>query len=311
MRKKIVSLSLVMVMMFCFVSVAYPWGYAGHAYIAAKLNKQLGQRNENEVYGAMAPDLFNFSFDLPVYAPGGPYYQLHYLFPQVWDQEKTGMEKGLGYGFISHNDLWGADFTAHHSSRTYGAEHGYVVAKAGELSAAAPLLASMVGEDAALELCHTFVEFGLEVLTKRMDPQIGDKICSAARARSPRFAGQLVEAYADGLAPYCGGSPELAAMAIILAEGEFRDQMLVYGQMLMMDEQDLLDGLAVYLAGFADDYLAANGITLPPGVDLVPVIRFYMQMSMVLCEDDYPTELGATVKFVDAEMARHGTGNRQ
>jgi len=311
MRNTVAKFSLVVVSMFCFASVAYPWGYANHAYVAGELNKRLGERNENEVYGAMAPDMFNFSFGVPVYADGGLYYQLHYLFAQVWDQKKTGMEKGLGYGFISHNDLWGADYTAHHSGRTYGTDDGYVIAKAGDLFAEAPELAMLVGDEAALELYHTFVEFGLEILAKRVDPMIGDKITSAALGRSPDFAGLLVDAYAEGFAPFFSDSPELAAQVIILAEGEFRETMLLYGQMLMMDEETLLDALSAYLAGFADEYLAANGITLPPGIDLVQVIHDYIQLSMMLCQDDYPTEIRATIRFVDGQMNLHGIGNRQ
>jgi hypothetical protein len=312
MRKSVVLLlCLVVVAVFSCESASYASGYAAHAYVAAKLNKERGQRNENEIYGAMAPDLFNFSFHPAVYAEGGLYYQLHYLFGQVWGQKRTGMEKGLAYGFITHNDLWGVDYTAHHASRTRNPEQGYVITKAELLSAMAPELAMMVGEDAALELCHTFVEFGMEVLTKRIDPRIGQEICSAAARRDPRFPALLARAYAEGFAPFFGDDPELAAQVIMQAEGEMREMLWVYGQMLMLDEEDLVDALSAFLAGFADDYLAAYGIELPPGVDLEQVIRSYIQLSIFLCEDDYPAELRATVKFVDRQMAIHGYRNQR
>ena len=59
-------------------SPAYPWGFAVHAHLADRLNKPEGDRNLNEMYGAMAPDMFNFRFDLPVYGEGEIYFQLHY-----------------------------------------------------------------------------------------------------------------------------------------------------------------------------------------------------------------------------------------
>jgi len=41
---------------------AYGWGSAVHAYIDDHIGKKAPVRNLNEVYGAMAPDTFNFLF---------------------------------------------------------------------------------------------------------------------------------------------------------------------------------------------------------------------------------------------------------
>ena len=117
--------------------------------------------------------------------------------------------------------------------------------------------------------------------------------------------------YDDAVEYLNSNSPDLAAHVITLAEAEFQDSMVLYGELLRMDEEDLVDALAVYLAGFADAYLDAIGKTLPPGVDLVSTIRSYIVGSMLLCESDYATEIDATIIYVDAQMELHGIGNRQ
>ncbi len=288
-------------------STAYPWGFAAHAYLAHWLNKQEGDRDLNEIYGAMAPDMFNFRFDLPVYGDGEIYQQLHYLWQNVWDRKKTGMEKGLGYGFISHNDAWGADFTAHHAGITHGTEEGYVIAKAEELLAADPTLLLLTDEQTALELCHTFVEYGLEILTTRIDPTIGQQITAAAVYRSPRFSSMLVEAYAESFAPLFGNDPAVAQQVIVAGEAEFRGQMMLYGQLLMLDEETLTLVFAQHLAEFADEY----GVEVPPWIDPVEVIQSYLQTAVQICEDGYAAELHATAQYLDAAMAFYGVGNSQ
>ena len=40
----------------------------------------------------------------------------------------------VAFGFMTHNDVWGADSTAHHDGKTtYSQGTGYVIAKAQEL----------------------------------------------------------------------------------------------------------------------------------------------------------------------------------
>ena len=174
MQKSRVAVGMLAVWLVFLASTAYPWGFATHAYLAHWLNKQEGQRDLNEMYGSMTPDMFNFRFDLPVYGPGQIYDQLHNEWQNIWDQKKTGMEKAAGYGFISHNDAWGADYTAHHAGVTYGTDEGYVIAKAQELLAYDDTLLDYVDDETALELCHVFVEYGVEILTTRVDPEIGE-----------------------------------------------------------------------------------------------------------------------------------------
>ena len=112
-------------------SQAWAWGSATHTYIDDRLNRQgPGQKNLGEMYGGVAPDLFNYLF-----APYQPYLygQTHDDFLKVWEAagpRQSSVKRALAYGFVSHNDLWGADVTAHHNGITFGQGQGYVIAKA-------------------------------------------------------------------------------------------------------------------------------------------------------------------------------------
>jgi hypothetical protein len=288
-------------------STAYPWGFATHACLAHWLNKQQGQRDFNEMYGAMAPDMFNFRFDLPVYGDGEIYFQLHYYWQNIWEHKRTGMEKALGYGFVSHNDAWGADYTAHHAGITYGTSEGYVIAKSQELLAANPVLvdSGLVDLPTALSLCHVFVEYGLEILTTRIDPEIGDKITQAAAKRDSRFPDQLAEGFAPGFALLLEIDESLAEQVIVSNEAEFREQMMLYGQLLMLDESTVAEAFAWQLSQYVDVY----GVYIPPQ-QAHDIILSYIQLAVILCEDDFPIELQATAKYLDTALAERGVGNR-
>ncbi|MCL4477241.1 MAG: hypothetical protein M1508_13645 [Nitrospirae bacterium] len=78
----------------------------------------------------MAAKLLTSSTICSICRIGDLYIATHYDFLKVWDASRNEVERSLAYGFVSHNDMWGADFTAHHSGRTYGQTEGYVIAKA-------------------------------------------------------------------------------------------------------------------------------------------------------------------------------------
>jgi len=81
--------------------------------------------------------LFNYLFLIPELMPFSQYLQgqVHGTpgdesFMKVWDSSRCGLQRSLAYGFLSHNDVWGADYTAHHKACTTGLNEGYVITKA-------------------------------------------------------------------------------------------------------------------------------------------------------------------------------------
>jgi hypothetical protein len=299
-------------------SQAWAWGSATHTYIDDRLNRQgRGQKNLGEMYGGAAPDLFNYLF-----APYQPYlYGLtHVEFLKVWEVAGPGrssVKRALAYGFVSHNDLWGADVTAHHNGRTFGKEQGYVIAKAQELqpiltatlASSGVVLPDAVADKVTLDLSHNFVEYGVDVLVKNLDPRVGAKMASAALQRHPTFPALLVKAYREDVAAVLGISSQEAGQLILAAEQSFRKIKIYEGRALMLDDATAITLLAEENADFAQAYLAGFGVTLPPGVgreQIVALAENFIGLAMAMCQNDFVGELSTTVAFVNEQLDMHG-----
>ena len=97
--------------------------------------------------------MFLYRFDTPEYLEY-LFVQTHYNFMEVWNAAKSVPAKAAAFGFVSHNELWGIDSTAHVAGITYGQVGGYVIAKADELAAhlqAMPEFAALGLPDALVE----------------------------------------------------------------------------------------------------------------------------------------------------------------
>jgi hypothetical protein len=311
MKKSFMTIGIILLALVFFYSEAFPWGSATHAYIDDYLNKQTGTKNLNEIYGGMAPDIFNYMFDNPEYIDY-LYDQTHNEFMKVWEKVKFGMEKALAYGFVSHNDVWGADYTAHHASRTLLIDEGYVITKAKVLEQVLYSTFDGLGlggdeyYDLRLELCHNLVEAGVDILMKRKDPLIGQKIISSALLRSPEFPLLLVKAYAKDFSEYAGITYLDAVKIITSSEREFRKTIFFYGYALTQDEEKAIPLISGQMADLAESFLGAYGITLPEGTDLTPLITFAIQQSIEICADDFSDEIEATINYVEQQMNANG-----
>ena len=305
--KRLVMIVVLVLSTLSLATPAFPWGSATHAYIDGQLGKPV-IFDKQERYGGMGADAFNFMFATP--AIGAYLYnQTHTEFMKVWDAARLPTGKALAFGFVSHNDVWGADMTAHHHGITFGQEEGYVIAKAeilkGMLNQNPAFAALGLPDPVVMEIAHNFVEYGADILLKRKDPLIGQRIIMSAMVRSPEFPLLLVKAYGSGLATFAGISESEAAQLITATEMEFRKTIVAYGQALMMDEATALQLLSEQMAAFATGFLAAYGIVLPEGVDLVPLLRDGIGAAMLLCAGDYPGELAATVEEVKQQLKAH------
>jgi hypothetical protein len=331
-RNLISCLAVILAVTVFSVTDVLAWNWGVHAYIDDHLGKKGPLRNMNEIYGGTGPDVFNFLFDHPdrlwyLYGQTHGFRtdgQEYDTFMKLWDAAQLGLGKAEAFGFVSHNDMWGADSTAHHAGITFGQDKGYVIEKAMEIQAAAmegklgslppleALLPAEIDPDVAgaiaFEFYHNLVEAAVDILVVRLDPMIGKKLASAAILRSPDFPLLLVKAYAKDFAdkfnlPY----PE-AVKVILASEKEFRKGMVLYGQALMQDQDTAIELLAEEMANQAVGYLAGYGLSLPEGrtvADLVPIANGYIRAAMGYCESDYDKEIAATIEFVRVGLASH------
>lgn len=296
----------------CWSGVALAWGSAAHAYIGDRIGRTGMMINGQEMYGSMAPDVFNFSFENPAWM-AYLYPKTHTDFLGIWERARSPLGKALGYGFASHNGVWGADLTAHTDGRTSGQGVGYVIDKALLLKQGllqVPELAALgLPEPVLLEVCHSMVEYGVDILVKRLDPQIGLKVTAAAVLRSPEFPALLNREYAGELAKTFGISKREATDFIIGTESNFRHLTMQYGIALTRDEATVVQTFAEQLASFAIAFLQMNGVTLPPGVDLTPLAALGIQQSMILCAGDFAAELAATAAFTGEQLELNGVND--
>ena len=130
MRRVVVSLFALVSVLAALIAPAHAWGSATHAYIANRLGgATLQPLDAQELYGAMAPDLFQTDIALNMdpllytYTQGVPGQE---GFMAIWNTAQGPLARAFAWGWVGHNEVWGEDSTAH--------GNGYVIEKATLLS---------------------------------------------------------------------------------------------------------------------------------------------------------------------------------
>jgi hypothetical protein len=287
---------------------AQAWGPAVHSYVADQVNKKAGWKNVYEMYGGMAPDTINYMFfspDLPLM-----YGATHFNFAALFDAAETPAEQALSLGFVTHNMAWGADYTAHTGSASLDPTRGYVIQKAlilVEILKQDPNYASLGIPDAiTLEICHPMVESAVDLLMMSKDPAIGRKMAGAAQERSGAFPQLLAKAYAGPFAQYFGGSEQAAEEALIQAEAVFRQIVIEQGMAFQQDFPEALDLIADQNTAMAEGFLSQLGVVLPEGFAVKSLIVNLIGGGIMLCQEDFETEIDATVDAVRMNLEAQG-----
>lgn len=309
--KAVAVAAMILLALACAVPEVFAWGSATHAYLDDHLGmgKKQPLRNMNEIYGGMAADVFNYVFeDINWYKH--LYMQTHYVkFDELWKAACSRLGKSEAYGFVSHNGMWGADLTAHHSGLTFGQGKGYVIAKAEPLvvplqNALAPYLGS-IDDATALELCHNVVEAAVDILVAhKTDRMIGNKMASSAILRSPEFPLLLVKAYAQDFADFSGKDYTEAVKFILKEEKEFRKIVVLYGQALTQEENTSIQLVSEQMAALAISFLGLPSELVPPAMQeaLVVLARTFIEAAMASCASDYSDEISKTINFVRQQL---------
>jgi hypothetical protein len=313
MKRLFMAVGTIFYAVFFLAQTAFPWGWAVHTYIDDQFSTKWAMRNGNQVYGGLAPDLFNFRFDTPEYR-SYLFYQTHNNFMKVWDVAKSTPSKALAFGFVSHNEVWGVDSTAHRSGITFGQGEGYVIAKAKVLKGFLDPVLQNAGlqlpDPVVLEVSHELVERGVDILMKNMDAMIGAKMAAAALPPNPNFPLLIEKSYAKELASQFGIRDVDAKKFITSSEKQFRQMMVLYGQALMKDDATAIFLNAEQLEEVAKMFLAAYGLPLPDALDIKPLLQFGIMQAMLICSEDFAGEVLATFHFVEQQLATHGISNQ-
>jgi hypothetical protein len=311
-RKTCLSMGVVILSVIFFTSNAFSWGSATHAYIDDKIGKKLPLKNLDEIYGGMAPDIFNFYPEVLV--SNTPYnylyIQTHYNSLALWSeaQKATDLGKALAFGFASHANgqvgsfYAGADYTAHGPG---GNDPGYyVIDKAEDLwDILEPQLAGQGIDDlTGLSISHNIIEFAIDIMVAyemHGGIGIGKKVIESALLRSPGFPVLLVKAYAEGLSSTFHMSHLEATKMITSGERDFRKTILIYGQGLVQkNESDAINYVASLLVQLGSEIY---GITVDQDLVVNAIIG-----AQAICRPDYASAIQRTVDFVNTEMTNVG-----
>jgi hypothetical protein len=325
MESKVTTKACITLVLMCCLFVmmpaaAFSWNQATHAYIADRLGARAGYDNLDEMWGSTAPDFFNYIFD-PDLCPGWVSDETHGMhadtFLNVWNAAVSDTEHALAYGFVTHNEPWGADHTAHEACLTCGQGEGYIIVKAKQLlgtpmNPANPLptfgdtFAGLgMSPDEALLVAHVSTEYAVDIMLRNdADPLLGRKVAKAARSETKGFRSLLVKAYAADYAAHCfGGDYSIAASELTAAEKGHRKDMIFLGRSISQPETVAVRLLAEQLAAVLPDFL---GRPLPvPEAEAVETMKAAIVTAMSIC-DDYKAEIDATIGFVEQKLKDHG-----
>lgn len=314
-QKALMTLGLLCSFCILMPAAAFPWNQATHAYIADRLGATAGLDNLNEMWGSTTPDMFNYVFDTDL-CVGWISDQAQGVDPdsamKIWSAASTDKEEALAFGFVSHNDSWGADFVAHHSGLRPGYENeGYIITKAKQLLNAPSNPADPqrtfgdvftdhgMNPDMALLVAHGITEYAIDIrLGNDVDPLLGRKLATAARNETKKFQPLLVKAFAAAYADYCfGGDFSTAAAVLTATEIGHRKDMIFLGQAISQPEPVAVQLLAEQLVAVLSD-LGFSSV-------LVETVKAAIVSSMAIC-DDYKSEIDTTVEFVEQSLEDHG-----
>ena len=265
------------------------WGPGTHTYVAYQL-KDVGTNKAELLYGAIAPD-FNLLKSMSATDP--LFLATHYLALAPWEVACTPEERALAWGFASHNEAWGADHTAHIASLTLAdTGQGYVIQKAAVLKATLEAQLTAAGMTGYLGLitpdnCHFILEYGIDLLARRLDPYLGARLVEAAAHRSPAMGSLMARAYAPG---DLEGGATLAYM-----EGIWRTFMVRYGGILKEPEAKALPMMADFLVDLGVQLQVLPPVPPDQRPALVQLIGLALTDSIAICAPDYPGEIGATI----------------
>ena len=315
-KKALVPVISIFLLLGILSGLASAWERGTHAFIAHKLKKASGPYDIEEMYGAMAPDAFNYLFTPPyILYRDFLYDQTHHHFLKIQNAVKYGYEKASSYGFISHNNLWGADSTAHLASLTLLPDEGYVITKAKLLDEYLKSVSSDYYDlfkdhpAVALEVCHNIVEAAGDIVLVRYDRSLGAKIMQIDARPKTNMQNLMVRAYAKDLADFSQTTAapmtyEEAEMFIRATENEFRTSCIAYGGLLQQDESIILENVIEQFKELARVYLTAVGLPVPDEALLQALLQASFQAAIGLIENDYMPEIMATIDMLKRAMVK-------
>jgi hypothetical protein len=300
--KNIFYYAFLFILIFSFPEKGLTWGSATHAYIAKELGA--GITEPLMLYGAAAPDFF---YDL-----GSPFHsylfnQTHHNFTKLKAKARKMDMDIFAFGFISHNEKWGADYTAHKRGRT--TKEGYVISKSSLLAPKLLFHLQEALDDAGVPnsfflawtlsgtLAHQLVETAIDLQIKLHEcPTIGLEFLSSVQSAPDNLSALFAETYSYGLSKRVKVTKEDSAQMITEAEHEFRQLMVRYGEILSQEDSIAFEEISaegvVLVNGFLKNMTGKDVFMQPE------VMQEFLDLALQEVEADYTQEISATISYL-------------
>ncbi len=316
------KLATVALLLVCWVSVGFGWGNVTHVWFADKLGVRSGPLNQNEIYGSLLPDLYGYMFtneqamaaEYALHTEGALFWAYSYAAMAVDSREA----RAAGYGMFTHSnapDIKGADWYAHGVYPVPGTgqwdPNGWVVAQ-GNLVVQNSRIQAYVSGLLPPQLAaafypvvgHTLIETAVDILIKENeDPMVGGRLYLAATNRSP----VVPQVFANVIA---GASELFPSVENTLAwEASYRNDMIMYGQLFTLPEEQIIGIISEQTAALAHSYLevvfamAELDPSLAPSVEKDSIAQF-LKIAIAQVEPIYHAELVSTLSNVDKNLKK-------
>jgi hypothetical protein len=171
---KTLRFAVLLISLLLVVSPVFAFNSGTHIYIAEKVYKKLWVPITLDLqYGSIAPDFSTFVGDPSKWDPLQAFNQTHLQYIDLRPDAWTFAQKAFAKGWITHNQLWGADWYAHIA---YNGNGGYVTVRAEVLSGETGL---------PEEFTHFAVEAAIDLLLQEnKDRFLGEKLLLANLLRN-------------------------------------------------------------------------------------------------------------------------------
>jgi hypothetical protein len=298
----LIALAVPLVLAPAFASA---WSDATHVYLAKHTQKASDQVTPtelcNRLYGSVAVDMFAYDFTVEGQTFHAILHDRSLAVPALpYALAANDVERALGFGLASHNNVWGTDATAHVDGITAGNRDGYVIAKAKAL-AAVPWFNGAVSqltggnEETLLLVSHILVEYAIDLAVARIDPAVGGDLFVAGYACPGPGSELLVKAWEPIFSNYASGD---IAAKIREADSDYHQWVAAYGMALQQPNAQQLVAGAV--AKVAIEFLRLPQEYLPAVTQLIDGA---LGQGQQLVAADLQAELDATVGWVNGRMS--------
>ena len=263
MIKKYLQIAFGMALILWAPSQLKAFNSATHLYIAEHVFQD-SRFKLDLYYGSVAPDLY-FFVKQPQKWPTA-LDDTHHQFVDLRPFASGLSQTAFANGWLTHNekDPWGADHYAH-------IDPGYVIQKAKQI------------KGLSLDFAHLAVEVAIDVLLKKEDPQLGEKLLDALQFHSLKDRFLLREVLVDQY-------QRTDRRTLVLAEITDHTIMYQYAMALSLPSPD--DKRAIAQWGVI---LAQKMYRMKVSPDMLLRI---LEEALELCKDDYKETVDAVIEGI-------------